>query len=213
MKFTHYTAIACRVLALMLLASPCTASHARVAIPESESAPMESDDLESPQHVIIPSMPLPPPLEPRPGPDLAGLATWYGDESHRGRETRSGDPYDPDALTCAVPDELWDELAGKTLRVEGVYDGSQVIVRVNDTGYLSEAGRFTWAARRVGTYDVARWWPDDSGLSVVVDLTPAAHHLLSAERTTVRVKAWIVEEEQGPGLELAGAAASSSEVT
>jgi len=143
--------------------------------------------------LALPVMMLDKPELPEAGPDFVGLATWYGGEEHIGRQTRSGEAYDPEAAACAVPQELWDELAGKTLRLQNMDGGNAVLVQVNDSGYLSEAGRFTWEVRRVGEYDVARWWPDNDGLPIVVDLTPAVHKQLSPTGQTVQVKVWIEE--------------------
>ncbi len=133
--------------------------------------------------------------EPRPTPDFVGLATWYGNVDNVGRQTRSGEPYDPHTLTCAVPHELWDDLAGRLLRIQRMDSDSYVLVRVSDAGYLSEAGRFIWDVRRVGEQDVARWWPDEEGLPIVVDLTPAAHRFLSPDHDTVQVQVWVVQEQ------------------
>jgi len=126
------------------------------------------------------------------GPDLLGLATWYGDASHRARQTRSGERFDAKALTCAVPDELWPALTGRTLLVQSADGQREVIVRVNDSGYLSEAGRFVWEVRTVGELDVGRWWPSPDGLTIVVDLTPAAHKLLSPDGETAQVCVWVL---------------------
>jgi len=125
-------------------------------------------------------------------PDLLGLATWYGDAYHRARETRNGERFDAKALTCAVPDELWPALAGRTLLVQRADGQREVIVRVNDSGYLSEAGRFVWEVRTVSELDVGRWWPSPDGLPIVVDLTPAAHKLLGPDGETVQVRVWVL---------------------
>ena len=139
----------------------------------------------------LPDVPSPPQEQPL-SPDFVGLATWYGSAAHSGRPTRSGEAYDPHALACAVPSERWRELAGKLLRIQRLDSDNYLLVRVNDSGLLSEAGRFSWGVRRVGEYNVARWWPDEKGLPVVVDLTPIAHRYLSLDGNTVPVRVWIL---------------------
>jgi hypothetical protein len=121
-----------------------------------------------------------------------GLATWYGDAYHRARQTRSGERLNAKALTCAVPDELWPAVARRTLLVQRADGQREVLVRVNDSGYLSEAGRFVWEVRTVGELDVERWWPSLDGLAIVVDLTPAAHKLLNPDGETAQVCVWVL---------------------
>jgi hypothetical protein len=123
-----------------------------------------------------------------------GLATWYGEGYCTSRKTRSGEAFDPQAFTCAVPHEWWPALAGKWLRIQLMDGARSIVVRVNDSGYLSEAGRFTWGIRRVGQLDVARWWPDENGLPIVVDLTQTAHWLLTGDGETVAVRVWCLPE-------------------
>ncbi len=60
--------------------------------------------------------------------------TWYCDP-YIGRLTQSGEVYTAADFTTAVPVELWDELRGHHLMVCTPADC--VLVRVNDTGYLS----------------------------------------------------------------------------
>lgn len=118
-------------------------------------------------------------------PILRGLATWYGNDYHVGRAMRNGEPYDPGALTCAVPNELWESLRGVLLYVQALnapWPG--VWVRVTDTGYLSEAGPFC--------YDPAAeiWRACQDGRSIVIDLSPAAHKRLSQNGDTLEVEVW-----------------------
>lgn len=56
-----------------------------------------------------------------------GTASWYGEE-HRGRLTASGEPFDPDALTCAS----WFYPIGQRLIIR--HGPRKVTVRVNDRG-------------------------------------------------------------------------------
>jgi rare lipoprotein A len=67
---------------------------------------------------------------PREGGLLAeGMASFYG-ESFRGRQTASGERFDPDALTAAHRTLPF----GTCLRVENAENGRTVTVRVNDRG-------------------------------------------------------------------------------
>ncbi|HAL62111.1 MAG TPA: hypothetical protein DCP08_06865 [Chloroflexi bacterium] len=69
-----------------------------------------------------------------------GKITYYDCSSHCGKITRSGEPYDPASFTIAVDDDLWEEWAGELVRVTNLETGNALILRVNDTGYLSENG-------------------------------------------------------------------------
>jgi rare lipoprotein A len=62
---------------------------------------------------------------------LCGKASWYG-EKYRGKETASGELFDPDALTCAS----WDYPFGTRLEVR--HGRRRVIVTVNDQGPAPE---------------------------------------------------------------------------
>lgn len=55
-------------------------------------------------------------------------ASWYGTEMLTGRDTASGEPFDPGALTAAHR-----SLAFGT-RVKVTYKGKSVVVRINDRG-------------------------------------------------------------------------------
>ena len=70
---------------------------------------------------------------PPPPPDETGLALAYPD-SYRGRETISGDPYDPAALTASHRTLPF----GTVLHVTLPARGRSVLVRVNDRGPVSE---------------------------------------------------------------------------
>ena len=110
-----------------------------------------------------------------PSPRLTGIATYYG-EQHTGKLTRSGEVFDPDVLACAVDANLYHELYNKWLLVKT--DDNAVLVRVNDSGYLADAGVFSWQRRRIGEYDVEWFFPAAEGYNIVVDLTPKAYQLL-----------------------------------
>ena len=64
----------------------------------------------------------------------AETVSWYG-EKHRGKITASGEPFDPDKLTCAS----WDYPFGTPLLV--TYGGHAVSVRVSDRGPAKRLGR------------------------------------------------------------------------
>jgi len=115
-------------------------------------------------------------------PDYHGLSTWYGEE-HAGRPMRNGQPYDPKAMTCAVPYENWSFLHGKTLWVCAVGTARCVSVLVTDSGYLTEAG--TFCSSDMG------WKPHEVGERIVVDLSPAAIEVLSPRRDTTLVDVWV----------------------
>jgi len=116
-------------------------------------------------------------MPPPPTPFMVGIATHYDADTHNGRYTKSGEPYDADAFCAAVPHELWELLRGKMLRV--VYGDADVVVRVNDCGLLTEAGYFTWTEKQIGKYIVEWFFPSKDGYRVVIDLTPAAYEKLS----------------------------------
>jgi rare lipoprotein A (peptidoglycan hydrolase) len=81
-------------------------------------------------------------------------ATWYG-ESWRGKKMANGQPYNPDAMTCAC----WHYKLGTKLRV--TYDKKAVTVEVTDRG-----GRNRW-------YQFGK----------TVDLTPTAFSKLAPLKT------------------------------
>lgn len=70
---------------------------------------------------------------PAPEPDEVGLALVYPD-SYEGRETISGEPYDPDALTASHRTLPF----GTVLHVAMPATGRSTLVRVNDRGPVSE---------------------------------------------------------------------------
>ena len=73
-------------------------------------------------------------------PVASGKITHYDCEEHCGELTRSGSPYSPYSLTVAVDDRLWDDLDGEWVRVTNLESGDSIILKVNDTGHLREAG-------------------------------------------------------------------------
>lgn len=66
---------------------------------------------------------------------VRGTASWYG-EAYRGRTMANGQPFDPDAITCAARD--WP--LRTVLRVRGVDSGALVIVIVTDVGPARRTG-------------------------------------------------------------------------
>ena len=68
-----------------------------------------------------------PPVVPRPGTIVEGVASWYGPGYH-GRRTSSGEVYDMDGLTAAH----WDWAFGTMVRVTHLANGRSVLVRIND---------------------------------------------------------------------------------
>jgi rare lipoprotein A len=65
---------------------------------------------------------------------IKGIASWYG-EKLRGRPTASGEPFNPDDLTCA----MWDVPFGTIVTV--TLGNRSVKVRVNDRGPAKRLGR------------------------------------------------------------------------
>lgn len=63
-----------------------------------------------------------------------GIASWYG-EGYRGRTMANGQPFDPDALTCAS----WAYPLGTKLRI--THGGNSVDVVVTDRGPAKHLGR------------------------------------------------------------------------
>lgn len=58
-----------------------------------------------------------------------GIASWYG-HFFKGHATASGEPYNPNALTCAQRDLP----LGSIIRVTNLRNHKSVVVRVNDRG-------------------------------------------------------------------------------
>jgi len=136
------------------------------------------------------------------GDKLEGLAVWNNDT----KTTTSGEPFDPQALTCAVDPLLW-RLRGRTLLIctipgKGVNAARCVRVRVNDTGPLAEQGLFVYESRPRGMLTVTRWWQGDGieALPIIVDLTPAAMDLLTGgTRETCLVTVEVMEAASDNG--------------
>jgi len=119
-------------------------------------------------------------------PALVGLATFYD----YGEVTRDGSPFLLDAPTCAVDASEWERLRGRTVLVLAD-NGRWAMLRVNDTGRLYRAGRFTWDVRPRGEAQVARWWPAEQGERVVLDVPAQTFRKLSPDGETVRVQVWV----------------------
>lgn len=66
--------------------------------------------------------------------EIKGVASWYGEEL-RGRPTASGEPFNPDDMTCA----MWDIPFGTIVTVS--LGNKSVKVRVNDRGPAKRLGR------------------------------------------------------------------------
>lgn len=64
-----------------------------------------------------------------------GEASWYG-EGYRGKTMANGQPFDPDALTCAA----WRWALGTRLKVTEPRSGRAVIVEVTDRGPAAWTG-------------------------------------------------------------------------
>jgi rare lipoprotein A len=62
-----------------------------------------------------------------PASPVIGAASWYGEE-FRGKPQANGEPYDPDAMTCAY----WRLPFGTRLRIQ--HGEKEVIVTVTDRG-------------------------------------------------------------------------------
>ena len=62
-------------------------------------------------------------------------ASWYG-EGYRGKAMANGQPFDPDAMTCAG----WAWPVGAMLRVTSVGTGRSVVVKVTDRGPAAWTG-------------------------------------------------------------------------
>jgi rare lipoprotein A len=73
-----------------------------------------------------------------------GVASYYSNDSvdkRWGGVTKSGEKFDENKLTAAVPPHRWKELKGKKLRVTNQKTGKTVVVKVNDTGGFEKYGR------------------------------------------------------------------------
>lgn len=94
---------------------------------------------------------------PRPVVSEVGLASWYGSETDGfgGLTTASGEPCDPDRLSCAHRTYPF----GTLVEVVNLINGRKAILRVNDRGPFV-AGRLidvsARAARELGIHGLAR---------------------------------------------------------
>lgn len=83
---------------------------------------------------------------------VRGRASWYG-EGYRGKTMANGQPFDPEAMTCAA----WDWPLGSLLRVRERNSGRSVIVEVSDRGPARWTGNLidlsARAFRRLGNTD------------------------------------------------------------
>ena len=73
-----------------------------------------------------------------------GVASYYDDSSvdpRWGGVTKSGEKFDENKLTVAVPPSRWKELKGKRLKMTNRKNGRSVVARVNDTGGFEKYGR------------------------------------------------------------------------
>lgn len=108
--------------------------------------------------------------------DMVGYATYY----NHGKVTRSGEPFNPNAMTCAVSWQLWSDLAGKRLVVHS--KNRSIIVRVNDSGGWTMTKYYAYGKQKIGKYIVEWIFPSMVGLPIVVDLTPRAYDLLFSDK-------------------------------
>lgn len=91
-------------------------------------------------------------------PGARGIASWYG-EGYRGKTMANGQPFDPDALTCAA----WGWPLGTVLRVRQVGQMAAVRVTVTDRGPDRRLDRLIDLSRAA----FARIAPLDRGLAEV----------------------------------------------
>jgi rare lipoprotein A len=89
-----------------------------------------------------------PPVVPKVGTVVEGIASWYGPGYH-GQRTSSGEVFDQDALTAAH----YDWAFGTRVRVTLLSTGKSVVVRINDRfpkfkGRVLDVSRAT--ARAIG---------------------------------------------------------------
>lgn len=77
-------------------------------------------------------------------PILTGNASYYTNESvdpRWGGVTKSGEKFDENELTVAVPPSMWSKLKGRKVRVYNRETGANVVARVNDTGGFEKYDR------------------------------------------------------------------------
>ncbi|WP_165492115.1 septal ring lytic transglycosylase RlpA family protein [Egibacter rhizosphaerae] len=131
---------------------------------DSASAAASGDDLPEPPDELVEEEPAEAEEEAEPeGPEVVdvveGEASWYGDR-FAGRPTASGEPYDPNALTAAMPPGT--VAFGTWVRVTYLATDRSVEVRINDRGPyagnrvidLSRAAADTIGLRSAGTGQV-----------------------------------------------------------
>ena len=84
---------------------------------------------------------------------VVGTASWYGSES--GRTTASGQHFNPDGISAAMPNR---SMLGKRVRV--TYQGRSIVVLVDDIGPAARTGRVIdlsrGAARSLGITGIGR---------------------------------------------------------
>ena len=71
-------------------------------------------------------------------------ASFYDDSSidpRWGGATKSGEQFDENKLTAAVPPSQWKEMKGKQVKVTNTETGKSVVVKINDTGGFEKYGR------------------------------------------------------------------------
>ena len=67
-----------------------------------------------------------------------GTTSWYGGGEPLNKYTASGEIFDPNALTAAMPDRA---MLGKQVKVTSFKTGRSLILRVNDIGPAKRLGR------------------------------------------------------------------------
>jgi len=123
-------------------------------------------------------------------PVLDGLATYYNGP---GPYTRGGNAFVLNAPICSVDDSEWELLRGKTLLIVSD-DGHMATLRVDDTGWLYNAGKFyrsSYSRYFVPASDSVAHpdaWP------IVVDIPERTFEAIFGDLETRHVWAWIVPD-------------------
>lgn len=71
-------------------------------------------------------------------------ASYYDNSSidpRWGGATKSGEKFDENLLTAAVPPSQWKSMKGQEVRVTNPATGKSVVVKINDTGGFEKYGR------------------------------------------------------------------------
>jgi len=139
-------------------------------------------------------------------PDLIGLSTWYDGPTAL---TRSGEYFNLNGDTCAVDWGIYKELVGCHMLILSS-DGHAAVLRVNDSGYLYNAGLFRRS--KVSDFFLPAKSPNATGKEyrVVIDIPRDTYKRIFGNSKTRLIAAWKIPMCESPRID-AGAQPTSSQ--